>query len=51
MLSAGNTQQKVEEEDQAQDDNIQCREGHRETSSITNSEQVVVKLSYYYNMK
>jgi len=38
MLSAGNTQQKVEQENQTQDENIQCRDSQREASSITNSE-------------
>lgn len=47
MLSAGNTQQKVEGEDCTKDENIQCRVCHPEGSPIIYSEYVVVKLSYY----
>jgi hypothetical protein len=38
MLSADNTQQKVEEEDQTKDNNIQCRDCYPEASPFTNSE-------------
>ena len=51
MLSADNTQQQVEEEGQTKDKNIQCRHCRPEASPITNSEQAVVKLNYYYNME
>lgn len=51
MLSADNTQQKEEEEEHTKDNNIQCRDCYPEACPITNSEQVVVKLSYYYDME
>jgi hypothetical protein len=47
MLSAGNTPQKVEEEDCTKDEIIQCRVCHPKGSPIIYSEYVVVQLSYY----
>jgi hypothetical protein len=38
MFSVDDTQQKVEEEGQTNDKNIQCRDCHSEASPITNSE-------------